>query len=258
MRPIVEVFVNGDGPFRFVVDTGATRTMVSKDLAERLRLPESGTVLVGAPNSFTLITAPVHRIRELRVKDLKFFGVSAVAILDQDFSKQIQADGVISAQDFHGYLVTFDYRHRQLVIEPGRLDDPEDRSVFALEDRFGISGIELDVMGRPTFFHLDTGAPFSIALPGAMSNTVEFERRPVVTGKASTVVGEFVVYSAKLAGDVSVGKTVLSKPNVELLDKMPFGNLGYQFFRDFRITFDYASERVRLVYWKDQASPPPH
>ena len=44
----VPVMVNGQGPFQFVVDTGADRTVVSEDLADRLGLPKAGTAKLHA------------------------------------------------------------------------------------------------------------------------------------------------------------------------------------------------------------------
>ncbi|MEK6638843.1 MAG: retropepsin-like aspartic protease [Pseudomonadota bacterium] len=39
LRMTVPVMINGQGPFRFVIDTGADRTVISSELAERLGLP---------------------------------------------------------------------------------------------------------------------------------------------------------------------------------------------------------------------------
>jgi hypothetical protein len=259
-RPVIEAYINGDGPFKFVLDTGATHTMVSKDLVDRLRLPESGSVLVGAPNSNQLLRAPQHRVRELRIGDLKFFGVKATAILDQNFRAQIRADGVVSAQDFRGYLVTLDYRQRQVVVEPGRLPEADGQTVFDCVEKFGLSAIELDVMGIKTLFHLDTGSPFYIALPGEMLTSLTYDRKPEMVGMASTIAGLFLLYVGKLGGDVKFGKFTIEKPTVEVMDQMPIGNLGYRFFRDYRVTFDYNADRVRLFHWQDAArksQPPP-
>jgi hypothetical protein len=251
MRPIVEVFVNGEGPFKFVLDTGASQTMISFDLASRLQLPREGSVMVTAPNSPGGIRSPQHRIRELRIADLKFFGVKATAIIDDNFQKMLRADGVLSAQDFHGYLVTLDYRQRQLTIAPGRLPEADGKTVFDYLLRQNIPGINLDVMGQSTFFHLDSGSPFYIALPGTMLTTLDYEKKPQMVGSAGTVTGIFAVYSGKLAGDIKFGQYTITKPSIEVLDKMPYGNLGYRFFRDYRVTFDYAAHRIRLEFWKD-------
>jgi predicted aspartyl protease len=40
LRMTVPVLINGQGPFQFVIDTGADRTVISQELAERLGLPE--------------------------------------------------------------------------------------------------------------------------------------------------------------------------------------------------------------------------
>lgn len=251
MRPIVEAYVNGQGPFKFVVDTGSSQTIVTYDLAKRLDLPSEGVAMVSAPNSASYVRAPMHKVRELRVGDLKFFGVKAVSLLDPEFSKLLQADGIIAAQDFRGYLVTLDYRQRTMLVTPGRLPEPDGKQVLEYTVKHNLPGIDLDVMGQSTFFHLDSGSPFYIALPGTMLTTLEYERKPQMVGTAGTVTGNFVVYYGKLAGDIKFGQYTVEKPAIEVLDKMPYGNLGYRFIRDYRVTFDYLAHRVKLEFWKD-------
>jgi hypothetical protein len=201
--------------------------------------------MVTAPNSPGGILSPQHRIKELRIADLKFFGVKATAIIDDNFQSMLRADGVLSAQDFHGYLVTLDYRQRQLTISPGRLPEADGKTVFDYLLKMNIPGINLDVMGKSTFFHLDSGSPFYIALPGDMLTTLEYEKKPQMVGSAGTVTGNFVVYYGKLAGDIKFGQHTIV-----------IGNLGYRFFRDYRVTFDYAAHRIRLEFWKDVVARP--
>lgn len=255
-RPVIEAYINGDGPFKFVVDTGASQTMVGADLAMRLRLPDVGSVMVSAPNTAGSFRARVHRIRELRVGELKFFGVKATSLMDRGFLASIQADGIISAHDFRGYLVTLDYRKRQILVEPGRLPVADGEQVFDYTLEHLIPGITFEVGGSPVFFHLDSGSPFYIALPGKMLSSLEYERDPRMVGTAGTVTGGFLVYQAKLASDIKIGKYVLEKPSVQILDQMPYGNLGYLFFRDYMVTFDYTAMRVRLQFWRDALEGP--
>jgi predicted aspartyl protease len=42
-RMTVPVMVNGQGPFHFVIDTGADRTVISRETADQLALPQAGT-----------------------------------------------------------------------------------------------------------------------------------------------------------------------------------------------------------------------
>ncbi|MCH8978835.1 MAG: clan AA aspartic protease, partial [Armatimonadetes bacterium] len=251
MRPIVEAYVNGEGPFKFVVDTGASGTMVSAELAKRLKLPKNGSVLVSAPNSPNMIRAPQHRIRRLVVGDITFFRLNATAILDEEFARGLGADGILSAADFRGYLVTFDYRRRRMLLTPGELPEPDGESVLSYTLREQIPGLYLQVAGERVFCHLDSGSPFYIALPGRMLTTLEYERRPQMIGQAGSITGTFSVYEGKLAGDITFGKYKLSKPNVQVMDKMPYGNLGYRFFREYLITFDFSQSRVKLQHWRE-------
>lgn len=43
-RATVPVFLDGEGPFQFMVDTAATASLISSDLAERLQLPSAGSI----------------------------------------------------------------------------------------------------------------------------------------------------------------------------------------------------------------------
>ena len=66
--PTVHVMVNGRGPYRFVVDTGATPPVgISTSLARELGLPTSGgrTVLRAGNDKFV-------RLAQTRVKSLAF------------------------------------------------------------------------------------------------------------------------------------------------------------------------------------------
>ena len=251
MRPIVEAYINGKGPYKFVVDTGASGTMVTAALAKALKLPQIGTVLVSAPNNPNPIRAPQHRIRKFVVGDITFFRQSATAILDEDFARRLGADGILSAADFRGYLVTFDYRKRQMLLTPGKLPEPDGENVLDFTRRELIPGVYLQVAGERVFCHLDSGSPFYIALPGRMLQTLDFEQAPKLIGEAGSITGTFAVYQAKISGDISFGKYLLSNPTVQVMDKMPYGNLGYRFFRDYLITFDFRQSRVRLQHWRE-------
>ena len=57
-HPIIEVRINGKGPFRFVFDTGAGGTMIDKAVTEGMDLPTLGMAQVGdasgkGPGSYT-------------------------------------------------------------------------------------------------------------------------------------------------------------------------------------------------------------
>src|SRR5436190_18191595 len=67
-RVTVPVTLNGFGPFEFVVDTGANRSVVSLEIAQRLRLPSAGTAPVHGIVSAE--AAPLAKVKHLRVGEV--------------------------------------------------------------------------------------------------------------------------------------------------------------------------------------------
>src|SRR5215471_6745999 len=47
-RPVVELKINGKGPYRFILDTGATTTVVSEELSHELSLAPPAGVQVAS------------------------------------------------------------------------------------------------------------------------------------------------------------------------------------------------------------------
>ncbi len=65
-RVVVEAEVDGQGPFRFVIDTGASHSTVSPQLARKLRLPISKIPLIELEGITGSAPVPAVRIRTLR------------------------------------------------------------------------------------------------------------------------------------------------------------------------------------------------
>ncbi len=237
-RPIVSVFINGDGPFRFVFDTASTHTFVSADLVQRLRLPKTGTTIVSAPGSESKFEAPKANIKELRCGNFKFFDRSVVALADRAIFSAIRADGVMSLTDFDGYIVTVDLPGKRLVIEEGALGE---EGSSPMEFAAGVPGIDIDANGKKVFCVLDTGSPFFIALP--LKSPGGGKNR----GVAASVTGRFPFVEATFDGIITIGDIALTNPVVQMLRGMPYGNLGSGFFARCVVSFDMQSSRVRFA-----------
>ena len=113
---IVPVFVEGRGPHRFLVDTGANGSAVARSLAERLGL---------APVAKRLVVTPAGDETRL-VVDLGRVSVGAAAadallasIVDADRLRidGTEVDGVLGQDFLARFDYTIDYRRRVLVWE---------------------------------------------------------------------------------------------------------------------------------------------
>ncbi len=116
---VVPVEINGEGPFQFILDTGATLTCVADSTAARLDLPErpSAGVGVGVGGTGRLRLARVDslRIGEARAYDLP------VCLIDLAHAGIIGApiDGLVGLNVLKEFRVSLDFERRVL-----RLDDP--------------------------------------------------------------------------------------------------------------------------------------
>jgi predicted aspartyl protease len=67
-RMAVAVMVEGQGPFSFLVDTGAERTVIARELAERLGLAQGVKLRLATIGS--VATAPSYRVAALHMSGL--------------------------------------------------------------------------------------------------------------------------------------------------------------------------------------------
>ena len=79
-RPIVDLRINGQGPFPFILDTGAEGTILSDSLAEELKLEVLGEARLGSPGATRLATGKYVRIGRIELGDLVLSGVAGVSV----------------------------------------------------------------------------------------------------------------------------------------------------------------------------------
>ena len=71
-RPTVEVKVNGQGPYLFVLDTGAGTNVLDPKLAKELGLESSGETKIGDPSNPEAIDAKTYELASLSVGEARF------------------------------------------------------------------------------------------------------------------------------------------------------------------------------------------
>jgi hypothetical protein len=229
-RPVVEVRINGQGPFRMILDTGASGTVVDPAwVGGATGLVELQEVQIGALSW-----------KQMPVESQPLFA----GPIAPDFPK-----GVLSAAAFPGYLVTLDYPNKTVSIRKGELPVADGRRVFQYGEAEVLPVAPVRVAGREFNLHVDSGSPGGVMLPLRFSKDLplEAELRPV--GKARTPAGEFDVFSAPVKGAVELGEYVLEVPGIRFSDLRPGpkpgpGNIGYEVLRTFKVTLDAANRRL--------------
>lgn len=243
--PVIEAKVNGKGPFHFAVDTGFGGMMeLNASVAAQLGLKAIGEVAVGDPSGKNQQTRRLLRADSVDVGQAHFGGVE---VGERTSAARDGADGVIGLPLFASLLVTFDYPHGQFLVDMGSLPAPDGAHIHSYSNEHGVPAIEIDVAGQKVKTDLDSGSPAEVSLPLAVAKSLTLIDEPRVVGHANIGGSPFDIYGASLKGDVKIGETVLTNPQLDFIDGFPVGNLGYRFLKNFAVTYDSANHRVRFA-----------
>ncbi|MBV9009125.1 MAG: serine hydrolase [Verrucomicrobia bacterium] len=244
-RPGLNVRINGQGPFPFVIDTGANRTVIEPTLARELSLPSASDGIV---------------IKSLQIGAANLRQVPAM--VGQLLAMPGQGDsprGVLSALSFHGYLLTFDFPRKQITLRPGALGEANDKTIFSYGQGEEFPTVPVNVAGHDVQVHLDTGAPVVLALPTKYKDEAPVNGKLEEGFKVRTPSGEFPIYRGTLKGDIRIGGYTLGTHEIFFTDAAPapnappHGQLGSAALNYFVVTLDSLNRRIQLA--KAETSP---
>jgi predicted aspartyl protease len=111
---VVPVFINGRGPYRFLLDTGATNTIVSNRVADQLNIPigKTETVLTAGGS----VAATKRMIDVIRIGNAQIIQVPIIAA-DLKLMQTLHIDGIIGEDCLRQFKISIDYAHQLLTIE---------------------------------------------------------------------------------------------------------------------------------------------
>ncbi len=196
------VYINGKGPYKLVLDTGANRTAVIPSLARKIGTAPGTNVLkvLGATGSSVV---PAIKVSSIEVGDL-FLGDRQVAIVPDVFGG---AEGVLGADGLSDKRVHIDFKNDQISIL--RSTGPVRANGYTripVKLRYGhLLMFDVKLAGVRTRAMLDTGAQSTIG-NSSLRNALAKRKRK---GVENTIIGVTL--------DAQKGETVLA-PSVELGD----------------------------------------
>ena len=116
---VVDVTINGRGPYKLVVDTGATFTCLDEGLARELSLPRrSGMRGIGAgtrgSGEVGLVSIESLAVGEARATDLTACTLDLSQL--RKFAPNVR--GLLGLNVLRSYRVTFDFQNQTLRLDP--------------------------------------------------------------------------------------------------------------------------------------------
>lgn len=112
-RIIVPVKLNDRGPFRLMLDTGATHSVITRGTAQRLDVDMAVVSPQSVQGVMGRITAPTTQISELRTGALRLHDLTMPII---DGSVVSEFDGILGAEGLANKVVTADFVHDRIKI----------------------------------------------------------------------------------------------------------------------------------------------
>lgn len=255
-RMTVPVRIGSGGPYRFIVDTGSESTVVSRELARRLRLEPGLPVTLHSMTEVSRVDTA--RVPALRVGRRTLDGIQAPTLARQSLG----ADGLLGVDALESQRVELDFRTNEMRVSPsrGRAERIDgDTIVVTARSRFGrLVLVDASFEGERVWVILDTGAAVSIANEALRRRLIRRNRlgptTPVevisVTGGRRTVdygVARRVRIADLEIADLPVGfADVAPFRKLELLER-PAILLGMDALQLFEhVSMDFGTRQVRL------------
>jgi len=113
---VLPVTINNDGPYRFLLDTGASNTILSAVVADSLGIPTGR-------NDMLLLTAGGNLPVSVRTLDTLQVGAARlekveIAVANFPLMKTLNVDGVLGGDYLRQFKVSIDYDNKLVEIEP--------------------------------------------------------------------------------------------------------------------------------------------
>lgn len=220
-RMTVPVRIGDRGPYDFLIDTGAERTVLSKGLADRLGLiPNGRATLLGVAGA---VPVDLVAIDEVRLGSRSFYDVSA-PLLE---AAHIGADGIIGLDGLQNQRILIDFRKNLIAVNDAReLGGDRGFEIVVRARRRGdqlimtnavVDGVKTDVV-------IDTGAQNTIANRALQRGLAR--RHKGETTNLQSVTGQWITADVGMARQVRIGDLNLAYMGMAFADAPPFKSLG--------------------------------
>jgi predicted aspartyl protease len=247
-RPVVRVYLESRGPYRFLIDTGAESTAVSPECAREVSLDlEKSALRINAAGGASREAVEITTIGELRLGGARFTGVPAFVT---DMGEEL--DGVLGFPVFADLLLTLDGPGRRVILERGRLPAPEE-DARCLELVPGDLGHESPrvwgrIAGHRALILVDSGYTGALYLarniPGELG--LAFVPDPEPKARVQTQLGSREVTVGRLNEKVELASLELEGLRTTVGMGPPV-ILGGRILQELVTTFDQRSRRVRFL-----------
>lgn len=244
--PIVEVHVNGHGPYRMIVDTTAVGMIVSEAFANEKGFSYSPFTGVNIAHGF-------RWIEELQIGHAKFSGFDCAAWfrVSEEISRY---DGVLGRNVFMNVLLTLDYPNSRVILRPYQPLDANDPQVVTTAAVYSEKlAIPIHVDGTSYPLIIDSRDLESITIRSDLEDALRFEPIPPYA--------QIFTIKRRIDHLLSLGEHIIEKPivtpvydgrssHIKMQIRTPIdynrSSIGSGLLKHFTVTLDQRSDLARF------------
>ncbi len=253
-RMTVGVQVNGHGPFRFVVDSGADTSVIGTNIARNLQLP------AGTPVTLHSMTAS-SQVERLLVDELGL-GKSVVRDLELPLlhERDLGAEGMVGIDALTEQRLMMDFENRVINIEDAKRPAPRldgEIIVTARLQRGQLILTQATANRRSVDAVIDTGSEITIGNHALRQKLIRENSNLLQTVGATGVTGVKINLQIANVAELRLGPVLLRNVPIAFADAPPFGVFGLsgrpalligtdlmEKFR--RVSLDFHARKVRF------------
>ncbi|WP_160611684.1 aspartyl protease family protein [Tsuneonella aeria] len=253
-RMTVAVLVDGTGPYRFVVDSGADSSVLGGRIAGRLALAPAGHVTINGVTERRVVETV--RVGSLQMGQVVTSDLAVPVLQEQDLG----ADGVIGLDALAEQRLVVDFAGRTITVEDTRRPTRrvEGEIVVTARRRRGqliltsvrASGTNLEAI-------IDTGSEITIGNTALRERLFRRYRKELESVRVTGVTGTTMDLPVMRVPELRIGSITMRDVPVAFADIPPFAAfgmdkepallLGTDLMANFRtISLDFKSRKIRF------------
>ncbi|RVT89057.1 retroviral-like aspartic protease family protein [Sphingomonas crocodyli] len=266
-RMTVPVTVAGAGPYPFVVDTAAERTVISRELANRLALDAGGPQKVLSISGLAIVDTAVVPTLRLASSNNGLTGLRAPLMSET----HLGAAGLLGIDSLRTKRVVMDFKAMRMTIaDAARPPKPESDEIVVTARRKLGQLIMVDAMadGQRIAVVIDTGSAVTVGNPALRAQLKKRGRLGpltpinIISVTGGTTVADYGAIAKARIGNVTIDTMPVAFADAQIfhrlgLSKKPAMLLGMDVLRGFdRVSVDYANKTVRFLLPGDALQTP--
>lgn len=253
-RLSVDVHVNGSGPYKFIVDSGADTSAVGLRIARDLELPLGSPAIVNGMTSRDLVDRVKLAALSLGPSTIRNLEVPALREVD------LGGDGLLGIDALVQQRLMMDFEKKLIKVEDARIPAPHlpgEIVITARRQRGQLILTEVQAAGLPLDAVIDTGSEVTIGNLALRNKLIRGNRDKFVKVTAIGVTGVPVDLQIARIGELRLGPVVLYDVPIAFADVPPFEMfglsrepallLGTDILETFRrVSLDFKARKVRF------------